>query len=200
MANDGILDEIPILPQNDFDENNYNGEALDIKSAIDEGWNYGVNFTVYYDFNWAINYFLQGLIDFLRIPNVNYYRNHKYLILRLKYDESNEDFYIVNHQTINDIIHILRAIKGDENFNDEDYRESDQAILHKHMELKCYSLEWYDGKRPKKTGGYFPYYNKNQNLDLCVFGIYHRNDVVNYNDNCFILLNYCSNKFKIIYR
>ena len=94
---------------------------------------------------------------------------------------------ILNNDALQHILHLIAILEGKAADTTEDFSESDQAILMGLIDLKGYSLEWYEFKKPSKAGAYFPYYNLNNDLDLSIFGIYHKGDVINYADNCFIL-------------
>ena len=129
--------------------------------------------------------YLMGLIESLKSLNVQ--NGNKYLVLRLKYGDGKESMHIVNAQTIDRLLHIIAVLEGRASDDTEDYASSDQAILFGQMTLTGYGLEWYNYKKIDKAFGYFPYYNKLNDLDLSTFGIYHNDDEANYTDNCFVL-------------
>ena len=120
-----------------------------------------------------------------------YNANGKYLILRLQYNDIRdgrelENMYYISSRTLDHIRKLIKVLRGELADTTDDFTESDQAILFGLLSLNGFALEWYDYKRPQKAGGYFPYYNLNEDLDLSIFGIYHPNDNVDYSDNCFI--------------
>ena len=162
-------------------------QILRIKDTIVAKLNNGENYNV--DLNNADNNtqekYLGALIESLK--NISTFHAGKYLILRLQYGNNLECMRILNNDTLQHILHLIAVLEGRYANTTEDFSESDQAILMGLLDLKGFSLEWYEFKKPKKAGAYFPYYNLNNDLDLSIFGIYHKDEPVNYADNCFIL-------------
>ena len=129
-------------------------------------------------------YFL-GLIQALKSLKLNF--GTKYLVLRLKYGEGQEVLRSINGSTLTHLQHLIDVLEGKSTDTVEDFTDSDQAILMGLLSLTGFSLEWYDYKQLQKAFGYFPYYNKLNDLDLSMFGIYHNETEADYSDNCFIL-------------
>ena len=191
MSNNGILDEIPKLPEIEDKDAKYVIEQL--KSGMD----CDINFD--YNNDEEKKSAFKTLINVLQSPHLPKVNGKKYLVLRFNYGGDFENMRMINNQSISHIIHLIEVLEGKRSDTAEDFSDSDQAILFGLMDLNYVTFEWYEYERAKKSGGYFPYYNKNEQLDLSKFGIYQKKQITNdtYIDNCFITAVKNSNLFSI---
>ena len=164
-----------------------NTAALNIKDRITQHVNEGRDFNI--DFknvdDQTQETYLLGLIESLKSLKLR--NRNKYLTLTLDYGGDNVCMRVINSKTIEHIKRLIEILEGRITDDVEDFTDSDQALLFAFMKLQGFSLEWYEYEKPSKDGGYFPYFNLNQDLDLSLFGIYHNDEEANYSDNCFTL-------------
>ena len=164
-----------------------NTEALTIKDRIIQHVNERKDFNI--DFkntdDQTQETYLLGLIESLKSLKLR--NRNKYLTLTLDYGGDNVCMRVINSKTIEHIKRLIEILEGRITDDFEDFTDSDQALLFAFMKLQGFSLEWYEYEKPSKDGGYFPYFNLNQDLDLSLFGIYHNDEEANYSDNCFTL-------------
>ena len=161
--------------------------ALTIKDRIiqqiNSGKDFDADFSSFDDLTQET--YLLALTESLK--NLKLKNRNKYLTLTLDYGGDNICMRVINSKTLEHIKRLIEIIEGKINDDIEDFADSDQALLFAFMKLQGFSLEWYDYEKPHKDGGYFPYFNLNQDLDLSLFGIYHNDEEANYSDNCFTL-------------
>ena len=160
--------------------------ALSIKDLISNNLKHGEDFTA--DLS-TLNIktqedYIGGLVEALKSAKLTF--GKKYLTIRLIYGNDLECMRNINSSTLKHLLHLIDVLEGKAARDAEDFTDSDQAVLMAFLTLKGFALEWYEYKRPTKAGGYFPYYNLNDNIDLSTFGIYHKYDNIDYSDNCFI--------------
>ena len=169
--------------------------GLSIKDLISNNLKHGEDFTA--DLSTVDDKtqedYLMGLVEALKSAKLTF--GKKYLTIRLMYGDNHECMRNINSRTLKHLLHLIDVLDGKAADTVEDFTDSDKAILMAFMQLKGFALEWYEYKRPTKAGAYFPYYNLNDELDLSMFGIYHKYDNIDYSDNCFIIASINSHLF-----
>ena len=196
-----IADDLEIFnnyqppPQHQQHQSTVSPGALSVKDLISRNLRHGLDFAA--DLSTLDNKtqedYLMGLVESLKSIQPTFGRS--YLTIRFVCADGSEYMRAINPRTLSHIIHLIDVLEGRAADTSADFTDSDQAILMAFVQLKGFALEWYEYKRPSKAGGYFPYHNTIDNLDLSVFGIYHKYDNINYQDNCFIHAAVNSNLF-----